>query len=140
MQPACGSCNVLVRLGKHDRRQQNGVHVKDERCVLAYVQRECVNIIRYYSNGTLYVTIDTEHYTLRFKRNITRYYSNRTLYVTIETGNYTLLFKRNIISYYSKGTLYVTIETEKDVSQCLRLCVLNCVRDWKKRKAAMEVN
>jgi hypothetical protein len=112
VQPAHGSCNVLVRLDKRDRRQQNGVHVTDERCVLVYVQRECVNIIRYYSNGTLYVPIDTEHYTLLFKRNILPYYSNGTLYVAIQTAHYTLLFKRNVIRYYSNGTVYITIQTE----------------------------
>jgi len=49
---------------------------------------------------------------LLFKRNVIRYYSNLTLYVTIRTEDYILLVKRNILRYYSNGTLYVTIQTE----------------------------
>jgi len=41
-----------------------------------------MKFMRYYSNVILSVTIETEHYTLPLKRNIIRYYLNGTLYVT----------------------------------------------------------
>jgi len=59
------------------------------------------NIIHYYSNGILYVTIEKELYMVLFKLNIIRYYSNGMLYVIIQTEYYPLLLKLNIIRYYS---------------------------------------
>jgi hypothetical protein len=84
------------------------VTIQTERYTLLFKR----NTIRYYWNWTLYVTIQTEHYKLLLKLNIIRYYSNGTLYVTIETEHYTLLFKRNNIRYYWNWTLYVTIQVK----------------------------
>jgi hypothetical protein len=60
------------------------------------------NIIRYLETiQKKYCFIHTYYYNLLFILNIICYYTNLTLYITIQMKRYTLLLKRKIIRYYS---------------------------------------